>query len=50
MKLMVKCSQTCDGGRQTRYRYCVGGAAGDQGCEGLTEEAFQEIVKIISNE
>ena len=40
-----KCSQTCDGGRQTRYRYCVGGTAGDIGCEGLTEEAFQAPFK-----
>ena len=45
-----KCSQTCDGGRQTRYRYCVGGSAGDIGCEGLTEEAFQAPFKKLLTE
>ena len=36
-----KCSATCSGGRQARYRYCIGGEPGTEGCEGAAEEVFE---------
>ncbi|CBY06821.1 unnamed protein product [Oikopleura dioica] len=48
-----KCSETCGGGTQSRFRFCIGGEPGDVGCEGIVEEVSPcatELCPILAEE